>query len=375
MTDVLIYSDNLHGPELRHEVPVPAPDPFLYVEKNGAKHVVITSFEVDRMKEVGLEAHPLEQFGWDELVGQGPRDEQLLKLFVRAVEGLDVKAARVPATFPLELADALRAKGIEITADRAFFAQRRRAKNEAEIAGIRKAQRGTEAAMDAARDLFRRAEEASGGLTVDGEPLTCELVKAAATDAFNRHGLVADEMIVAHGAQTAVGHDMGSGRIAAGEPIILDLFPRDRESACFADMTRTFVIGEPPATLVEFHRLVKEALDVSFAAVRPGVDGNEVFRKVCDVFEAAGYPTQLTKTPGEVLDRGFYHGLGHGVGLEVHEAPSLSRDPSTLAVGDVITLEPGLYEPGFGGCRLEDLVLVTEDGCENLTQYAYDLTP
>ncbi|HET9323916.1 MAG TPA: Xaa-Pro peptidase family protein [Gaiellaceae bacterium] len=375
MTDVLIYSDNLHGPELRHEVPVPAPDPFLYVEKNGAKHVVITSFEVDRMKEVGLEAHPLEQFGWDELVGQGQRDEQLLKLFVRAVEGLDVKAATVPATFPLELADALRARGIEITPDSAFFAQRRRAKNEAELAGIRRAQRGTEAAMDAARDLFRRAEGTNGGLTVDGEPLTCELVKAAATDAFNRHGLVSDEMIVAHGAQTAVGHDMGSGPIGAGEPIILDLFPRDRESACFADMTRTFVIGEPPAKLVEFHRLVKEAFDVSLAAVAPGVDGNEVFRKVCDVFEVAGYPTQLSKTPGEVLDRGFYHGLGHGVGLEVHEQPSLSRDPSTLAVGDVITLEPGLYEPGFGGCRLEDLVLVTEDGCENLTQYAYDLTP
>jgi Xaa-Pro aminopeptidase len=375
MADVLIYAENLHTPELRHEVPVPAPDPFLYVEKNGARHVVITSFEVDRMKEAGLDAHPLEAFGWDELVGKGPREEQLLKLLVQAVQGLDVKDAIVPHTFPLELADQLRANGVEITPDRAFFNQRRRAKNEAEIAGIRRAQRGTEAAMDTARDLFRRAEQSNGGLTLDGEALTSELLKARITDVFNAHGLVSDEMIVAHGAQTAVGHDFGSGQFAANEPIVLDLFPRDRESGCYADMTRTFVVGDPPEQLVEFQRLVKEALDVSLAAVKPGAEGREVFRAVCDVFHEAGYPTQLSKKEGEVLDRGFYHGLGHGVGLEVHEAPWLSRDPGTLAVGDVITLEPGLYEPGFGGCRLEDLVLVTEDGCENLTQYPYDLKP
>ncbi len=375
MADVLIYAENLHTPELRHEVSVPAPDPFLYVEKNGTKHVVITSFEVDRMKEGGLEAHPLEEFGWDDLVGKGPRDEQLLKLIVQAVQGLDVKEAIVPHTFPLELADKLRAQGIEITPDRAFFNERRRAKNDAEIAGIRKAQRGTEAAMDTARDLFRRAEPSNGGLTVDGEALTVELLKARITDVFNAHGLASDEMIVAHGTQTAVGHDFGSGAFAADEPIVLDLFPRDRESGCYADMTRTFVIGEAPEKLVEFHRLVKEALDVSLAAVKPGADGREVFQQVCDVFHEAGYPTQLSKQPGEVLDRGFYHGLGHGVGLEVHEGPSLSRDPGTLAVGDVITLEPGLYEPGFGGCRLEDLVLITESGSENLTQYPYDLKP
>jgi Xaa-Pro aminopeptidase len=374
MPDVLIYDDTT-APELRHEVPVPAPDPFLYVEKNGTKHVIITSFEVDRMREGGLEAHPLEEFGWDELVGKGPREEQQLKLWVQAVEGMGVKDAIVPHTFPLELADRLRERGIQLTPDRKFFNARRRAKNEAELAGIRKAQRGTEAAMDAARDLFRRAEGSGDGLTMDGQPLTVELVKARITDVFSDHGLMTEEMIVAHGPQTAVGHDFGSGPIAAGEPIVLDLFPRDRESGCWADMTRTFVIGDPPEELVEYQRLVKQALDRALEMVGPGVEGRKVYEAVCDVFHEAGHPTQLSKKEGEVLDRGFYHGLGHGVGLEVHEAPWLSRDPGTLEVGDVITLEPGLYLPDFGGCRLEDLVLITENGSENLTQYPYDLTP
>jgi Xaa-Pro aminopeptidase len=168
---------------------------------------------------------------------------------------------------------------------------------------------------------------------------------------------------------------MGSGPIAPNEPIVLDLFPKDRESGCYADMTRTFVVGDPPEELVEYQRLVKEALDKSIEALKPGAVGRDVFQVACDVFHQAGYPTQLSKEDGEVLDRGFYHGLGHGVGLEVHERPWLSRDPGTLKAGDVVTIEPGLYRPEFGGCRLEDLVLITDDGPENLTQYPYDLQP
>jgi Xaa-Pro aminopeptidase len=375
MSDVMIFADTMRSPEMRHEVPVAVPDPFLYVERNGSKHAVLTSFEVDRVAAAGIEAHPLEEFGWDELVGKGPREQQALILYERAVEQLGVQEAVVPPTFPLELADRLRAKGLNLSADRELFTQRRRVKTESELAGIRKAQRGTEAAMAAARDMLRAAEPGDDTLMLDGEPLTSERIKVRIGDVFSEHGLASDAMIVAPGAQGAEGHEMGHGPISPGESVVIDLFPRDTDSGCYADMTRTFVVGDVPDELAEYHRLVKEALEKSFDAVKAGEEGNTIYRLVCDIFHEAGYPTQLSKKEGEVLSSGFFHGLGHGVGLEVHEQPWLSRDPSKLVAGDVITLEPGLYRHGFGGVRLEDLVLVTEDGAENLTDFPYDLTP
>ena len=140
-------------------------------------------------------------------------------------------------------------------------------------------------------------------------------------------------------------------------------------------MTRTFVAGEPDAELVEWHGLCREALERCVDAIAPGVAGRDVWGVACDIFEAAGHPTQRSKKPGEVLHDGFFHGLGHGVGLEVHEAPGLSRGPDTLVAGDVLAVEPGLYRQGYGGVRLEDLVLVTQDGAEVLTDFSYELRP
>ena len=378
MTDVLIYADSLRSPEMRHEVPIAIPDPFLYAERGGERHVVASSFELDRIAEVApdLQTMPLEEFGLDDLYAQGlSRDEIELEVVLRAARRYGIEQASVPPTFPLEVADHLRANGIQISADREQFVTRRRVKNEAELAGIRRAQRAAEAAMTAARDLLRQAARENGSLLVDGETLTCERIKIAVEQAFTANGAFADEFIVSHGAQTAVGHDMGSGPIAPDEPVCLDLFPRDRESGCFADMTRTFVVGEPSDELREFHALCREALDRSVAAVKPGIAGSELNRICCEVFEEHGFPTLLSKQPGEVLKDGFYHSLGHGVGLEVHEQPTLGRGPGELVAGDVIAVEPGLYRNGYGGCRLEDIVLVTESGAEVLTEYPYDLKP
>ena len=378
MADVLVYADTIRSPEMRHEVPIVVPDPFLYLERSGARHVVVTSFEIDRIEALGagLSVHPYEEFGYDELIRQGlQREEVYLRMTVNACEQLGVTSASVPYSFPLEFADRLRAAGVELNVDRELFARRRRVKNEVELAGVRRAQRAAEAGMDAARDLLRRAEVRNGTLHVDGETLTCERIKDAIGEVFTRHGQVADDFVVAHGAQSAIGHEMGSGAIAPGEPVVIDLWPKDRETACHSDMTRTFVAGEPADEIVEYHRLCKEALDRSLAQVKPGIAGKELHVMVSDLFHEHGYPTQVHKKPGEVLESGFYHGLGHGVGLEVHELPWVGMAPGELAAGDVITLEPGLYRHGYGGVRLEDIVVVTVDGCENLTDYPYDLTP
>ena len=378
MPDVVMYADTFRSPELRHEVPIGIPDPFLYVEKDGVRHIMISSMEIPRLAELGLfELHPREEFGYDDLIAEGRGlDDVTRELRLRTLRELGVTSALVPESFPVGAADHLRANGIELVPDLEHFEERRRVKTQFEIEGIRRAQAAAEAGMSAARDLLRRAQANGDVLTVDGEPLTSERLKVAISQEFVAHGATADEFIVSHGAQTAIGHNMGSGRIRAGETVVIDLWPRDNESFCFADMTRTFVVGAVPDETAEWHRLCKEALERAVAEIRPGLDGKIVFDRTCDLFEAAGYPTQRTKTPGEPLDDGFFHGLGHGVGLEVHEAPRLAIvSDKELKAGDVVTVEPGLYRQGVGGVRLEDLVLVTDDGAENLTSFPYELTP
>jgi Xaa-Pro aminopeptidase len=272
----------------------------------------------------------------------------------------------VPIDFPLELADRLRANGVRLRADAAEFTRRRRTKSPAELAGIRRAQRAADAAMAAGAELLR-----SGG------SVTAEAVRAAMQSVCREMGCtLPSDVIVGPGAQGALGHEPGSGPLPAGTSIIVDIWPRDDESSCYADMTRTFVIGTPPDDVAEWHRITQDALEAVRAAVRPGVTGKALWELSCDVYEAAGHPTQRTKEPGAVLREGFFHGLGHGVGLAVHEDPNLGRGGNAeLIPGDVVTLEPGTYRQGYGGVRLEDIVLVTDDGCQTLTSFPYELTP
>jgi Xaa-Pro aminopeptidase len=370
MPDVLIYADTFRSADMRHAVPLGVPDPILYAEKDGARHVLTHSMEAQRLEALGLfEVHLNDALGLDELREQGlPNREIRAEIALRGVRSLGIERAVVPETFPLWLADHLRANGIEVSPDADFFDGRRRAKTEAQLAGMRRAQRAAEAAMDRCRELLR--ERGPGG------DLTVEEVKAAMNVVFAEHDTTADEYIVAPGAQAAVGHDMGSGPIRPGVPVVVDIWPRDNASFAYTDMTRTFVVGDVPDDVRTWHRLCKEALDRSIEAIRPGVEGREVNAIACDVFEAAGERTQRTKTPGEPLSEGFFHGLGHGVGLEVHEEPGLGiLGVEELVPGDVVTVEPGCYRQGYGGVRLEDIVLVTESGHEVLTQYPYELEP
>jgi Xaa-Pro aminopeptidase len=286
---------------------------------------------------------------------------------------MGITRAAVPPSFPLATAEHLRAGGIELYVDRERFAQRRRNKTAAELRGIWRATKAAEAGLKAAAQALREAETHDNVLHLDGEPLTCERVADAVRTAVETSGASLGTFTVTRGEQTATGHGPGFGPIAEGEVVIVDLAPQDRESACFSDIARTFVAGTPDPEIAAWHALVLEAHAQAIAAVKPGVLGRELWAAACDLFEAEGFPTQRKR--GSTIMEGFPTALGHGVGLEIHEDPGLGRSGTELLAGDVITIEPFLCRPDFGGVQVEDILLVTPDGAEVISSLATDLAP
>jgi Xaa-Pro aminopeptidase len=225
MPDVMIYGDTVRHSAMRHEIPLLVPDPFMYVEVAGERHVVVSSLESSRIAAIdgGLTVHTYEEFGYDGLVSTGmARADAVLEVLIRAAGSVGLERTAVPGDFPLELADRLRAGALKLDVERELFETRRRVKSEAELAGILRAQAAAEAGMRAAADLLRRAEPGGPGLIADGEPVTCERVKEAIRAAVALGGASADELIVSHGPQTASGHEMGSGLIQPHEPNVID---------------------------------------------------------------------------------------------------------------------------------------------------------
>jgi Xaa-Pro aminopeptidase len=255
----LIYGAPEHSADLFHAVPVGIIDPFLYVEEDGRRAATVSILDADKVRAMGIEVLDLTQLGIDELLESGiSRHEVELELCRRACERLGVSRAAVPSEFPVGLADHLRAAGIELTVDPEAFVRRRRAKTEPEIEGIRRAQRAADEAMGVAARLIR--ELRSG--------LTSEDVRAEMQAVCDAHECdLPDDVVVSHGPQGAVGHEPGHGPIGEGEAVIVDIWPRDRISRCWSDMTRTFVAGgmQPPDEVLEYWRLSREALDRSFA--------------------------------------------------------------------------------------------------------------
>ena len=358
-----------------------APDPVICLRAAGKGYLAVSALEYGRAEK---EAPVDELISFDEL--------ELIKLARELKSGARAFAAAtanllerlgaegspiiVPPHFGVAYADELRARGFRIEADGRLFADLRRVKTEEEISNIEEAQRAVEGACAHAVGILEEAGVADdGSLRWRGEALTSELLRAEIEVDLLRRGCAADEgTITAGGPQAADPHERGSGPLRAGEAIILDIFPRSQESRYYADMTRTFVKGEPGDELQSMYDAALEAQETALSMIRAGVNGRDIHEKVSDVLHEKGYKTgKHDQKPGEPLTEGFFHGTGHGVGLEVHEAPRVSTVDEELRAGDVVTVEPGLYEPGVGGVRIEDLVVVTEDGCRNLTRFPKEL--
>jgi Xaa-Pro aminopeptidase len=373
---LLVIGAPEHDADAYHLSGFLAPDPVICLRVAGKTCLAVSSLEYGRAEK---EAPVDRLLSYDELgiVKLARELKSGARAYAAAVANLieDLGASgspvSVPADFGVVYADELRARGVTITPDGKLFDGLRRAKTEQEISNIQKTQEAVEAACAHAVGIL---EEAGIGeddtLQSRGETLTSEQLRAEIDVELLRRGCAADGTIVAGGPQGADPHERGHGPLRAGESIIVDIFPIDLSTRYYSDMTRTFVKGEPNEGLQEMYDAVLQSQEAALSMVRAGVNGKDIHNKVAEVLHEAGYKTNVhDQEEGKPLTEGFFHGTGHGVGLELHEAPRVSLADDELIPGDIISVEPGVYDPEIGGVRIEDLVVVTEDGCRNLTNF------
>jgi Xaa-Pro aminopeptidase len=380
MTTYLLHDSALRSPELRHELGEPLMDPVTFIEHDGVRIVVgswIDEPVLAAKTDVMDEFWNVRELGYDELVRDQSFPEYLIdaELALRALKRARADKVVVPPSFGLLIGDYLRDAGIEVVADHGVWQDRRRHKSPLELEGVERAQRAAETAMVVAAHMLQEAEPvADGRLRFEGEELTAEWIREAMSQAVVSQGAECEEILVHSGDACLSGHDLGTGPILANQSCIVDCYPRDRRTGAYADMTRTFVPGDPSEELLRLHHHCSEALRIALDAVRPGA--TNAHARVVDYFDSEGFPT-LDKHKGQdPLTEGFCHWLGHGVGLECHERPWIGPRPDAFIAGDVVAVEPGLYFKGSGGVRLEDTVLVTDSGIKHFTDpFPYDLSP
>lgn len=305
----------------------------------------------------------------------GDRETATAQATAECLKRNGIKSVIADRTLPLIFADLIRSSGIEVQCDFDRGIIDRRAKDQQEIEHLRKSQAVTESAIEMACRLIGRAKpDSSGVLQHDGAPLTSERVRFEIDVHLLRQGFANPPSIVAGGRQGADCHDHGHGELRTGEPIIVDIFPQNRATRYYGDCTRTVVNGEIPEAVAKMHAAVVAAKAAGMKATRAGVTAESVHRAVIAVIQQHGYKIGLPRTSDTDDYCAMVHGTGHGIGLEVHEPPLLDFKGPELVVGDAVTIEPGVYCKSIGGIRVEDLVIVTADGCESLNRLPEGLT-
>jgi Xaa-Pro aminopeptidase len=363
----LIYADSERDPDMLYATGFFVPDAFLFLEKRGKRTVVLSDLEVDRGRRTARvhEVLALSDVLQKLRLGAGTRVEQWLPGFLIKQK---VMSVLVPQNFPLGLARSLEAAGIALNLADGLFYGGREFKSAEETKCLRHALKITAAGIERGVEVLRAATvDVKGVLRWGNAVLTSERLRAEIDSAVLRAGGQPANTIVAGGIQACDPHERGSGPLRAEELIIMDVFPRDPRTGYFGDMTRTVLKGRASDAQRHLWDTVRVAQRMVLKGMKPGGSGKELHDTVQEYFTIQGFPTEVH----EGRWRGFFHGTGHGLGLEIHEEPRFGR--ATFTPGQVLTVEPGIYWPGIGGARIEDVALVTETGVRVLSSSPVEL--
>jgi len=358
----LLIATGLEINDIRYATGLEAPDPFALIIQGSKLYLLVSVLEASRAQKTcpsAVISTPAQLFP-----NPARRRHTWNDQIVEWVKQLGCRKIQVGAAFPLGVARALEDAGIKLDLVLKPPFPRRAIKSHQEIFWITQSQRAAVAAMRAATDCIQLASISKTGLLKNkGRTLTSESIKDIIGQALWQRNCSDDGTIVAVGPQGARPHDTGSGPIRKGVPVVIDIFPRNKQSGYWGDMTRTIVRGEPSPEIRRMHRDVLAAQKLALSMLRPGVESRAVQKAVEQFFRDAGHETRLSP-PGQ--ECGFIHSVGHGVGLDIHESPGLRNEPGRLVAGNVVTVEPGLYIPGLGGVRIEDTVVITTTGHKGL---------
>ena len=363
---LLICADSERNQDLYYATHFRAPDPFVFLWTKSAKIILTKDLELDRARQQAQVDQVLAATQYENrLREQGVERPSASDVLLAVLRDQELARLRVAPDFPVATADFLRQSGIELDIATSPLLPQRQVKTSAEIEAIRRAMQAAEQGMETAVGAIGAAEVRDGLLYLDDRVLTSERVRQQIHLRLMELDCVGHHTIVAGGEQGCDPHQEGSGPLRAGETIIIDIFPRSSQSGYFGDITRTVVKGEASSRLQGLFDAVLRGQQLALERIRAGAKGKEIHRAIKDLFADGGYETG--EKDGYM--QGFFHGTGHGLGLEIHEAPSIGARESTLETGHVVTVEPGLYYRGLGGVRIEDVVVVGENGCENLTTF------
>ena len=364
---VLIIDSTENNPDLLYATGgFSVPDPVVFIRHGGESILILNDLELSRGRKKASVSTvlPLSEYV-AKLRAGGKKKYSLVDVAEMGLRERKISRVEVQDFFPVAFADNLRKKGFRIKCcGRMIFSERMR-KSPHEIAFIRKSLRDTAAAMKTAMDLVFCAKTGKNGVLLSGgKPLTSERIKCAINSELAGKGYSVSGTIVACGEHSAMPHHCGEGPVFAGSPVVIDIFPKSGDGY-FGDMTRTVVKGKPSPVLAAMYETVLKGQKIAIEMIKHGIETADVHNAVKSFFDSAGFKTSRGENP-----QGFIHSTGHGLGMELHEPPNINLYGGVLEKGNVVTVEPGLYYEGVGGVRIEDVVLVTEKGCENLSRCA-----